>query len=223
MTDTPAPDLNRDRDTAMDEYVIRETLASTAAYRGRAILYGTLGTAAIILASGLAIAAVIWAWNHILNPDMLKAALADMPPAKVEVALKDGATVALKDGGTVRLDNDSLGAFLKSNVQPKDANGKIINREVTVFTTIEHKGTDGQVAGSVMTGWTFQRADSTTPTYQFCYFITPIKDNTSQRYNIASTTDATKSLVDVVDAKTSPIPNFDQALNECVWWKAGVI
>src|SRR3954462_14936354 len=88
--------------------VVNGWLAETRIRATRNIL---LGSAAIVAAAGLGIAATVWAWGQ-HGPSAeeraadLKLALADMPPLKVElppVKLADGAQVALEKGGEVKL------------------------------------------------------------------------------------------------------------------------
>ncbi len=85
----------------------------TAEARMRSLRNVLFGAAALVAAAGIGIAAIVWANNQGLDPEVLQAALAKMPALKVEkvqldpastVSLRDGAQVELKNGGVVGLD-----------------------------------------------------------------------------------------------------------------------
>jgi hypothetical protein len=79
---------------------------------GRNFLFGG---AALVAALGVGFAAIMWANNQRLDPEVLRAALAKMPTLKVEgkvdatgtVEMAKGSTVELAKGGTVTLDKAS--------------------------------------------------------------------------------------------------------------------
>src|SRR4029079_19103961 len=89
---------------------VAESLVSEArssAFKNRAIGVGAAG-----LALALGVAAMLWANNQGTDPEALKAALANLPPLRVEgtvkaegtVTLAEGATVTLADGSVVKLE-----------------------------------------------------------------------------------------------------------------------
>ncbi|MGO4438433.1 hypothetical protein [Rhizobium sp. RAF56] len=179
-----------------------------------------LGSAAVILATGLGIAAVLWATRPGPDPEALgeafKAALGSLPPLPVtgSVALADGAQVALQDGGEVSLADGGEVSLKASSIPtmpqipPVTAQQKsdAIKRQVTVFTSAPFGD------GEVVTGWKFAAGDAKKPGQQYCYFSRDIPGKPSERVDIA------------VDGIRSPVaanlmPNADSAIEKCVWWQ----
>jgi hypothetical protein len=185
-----------------------------------------LGSSAVILATGLGIAAVIWANRAGPDPQALaeafKTALATLPPLPVtgsvavadgaavalkdggEVTLKPGGTVALKDGAEVSLKPGSVPAMPQVPLTPQQKS-ESIRREVTVFTSVPFSD------GDVTTGWEFASGDAKRPSRQFCYFLRPVPGKPDERINL------------VADGVRVPsanlMPNVDAAISKCVWWR----
>jgi hypothetical protein len=82
-----------------DEIDARAALAKSAAYRNHATSAGIL-----VGVTGLTVAACVWAYGQRNpSPEELQAALAKLPPIRVETTLKPGGEVTLKSGGEVSL------------------------------------------------------------------------------------------------------------------------
>ena len=95
-------------DARLTRQLVYESQAATAAYESTRIRNICLGTGAVVLAAGIGLAALVWAWNQGVDPEALKQALADMPPIKwVEATVDPEATVGVKKDATVGIDKDS--------------------------------------------------------------------------------------------------------------------
>jgi hypothetical protein len=85
--------------------------------------------------------------------------------------------------------------------------GDVIQREVTVFSTVKHE------AGGVVTGWVYKDgASDGVPMRQFCYYTAANFDGSSTRIDLA------------LDGKRQPniwqVPQVEGALAKCQWWSA---
>lgn len=205
-------------------------LARASALRQHAIS-GSL----LLGTGGLVAAACVFAWGQRgPSPEELAAALAKLPPIAVKVdgnvglkpdaavALDDSATVRLAPGGTVRLADGGVVKLDASGLpdiakllkqQPaapgKGTDGRVIKREVTVFTSVEMSSNR-----TVVSGWNFTSGDAEKPNKQYCYVSTPEKANSlsSRRVDIAF--DHVP-----IEISRSAVADFDGALAKCAWWQ----
>ena len=156
--------------------------AKSAAFKSRAIGIGAaIGIPGLALSLGAA--AILWAHNQSVDPEMLKAALASMPTLKVEgtvkadgeVKIAEGATVKLQDGSTVKLADGSVVTVkgtIPAQTQPpivlptlKPDENPAIKTTVTVFKSLPHGD------GEVVSGWTFASGNAKSPSGQYCYYM----------------------------------------------------
>jgi hypothetical protein len=212
-------------DANLAQTLIRE--ANAAAFRNRAIgLSAAIGITALGLSIGAA--AMLWANNQRLDPEMLKAALASMPALKVEgtvkadgeVRLAEGATVKLHEGARVKLADGSVvtvKGMLPAPAQPhvvmpplKQEESQAIRTSVTVFKTVPHGG------GEVTSGWVFASGDAKSPMGQYCYYAQKAVDGNSARQNIAK---------DGVISSVAGVTPSEQAarFEKCQWWREGAL
>jgi hypothetical protein len=89
----------------------------------------------------------------------------------------------------------------------KTSKGDVIEREVTVFSSVKHG------AGFVMTGWSYRNGSGGVPFHQFCYYTAANVDGSSTRIEIAS--DGRRLF-----QNWSPVPNLEEAFGRCQWWQA---
>jgi hypothetical protein len=99
----------------------------------------------------------------------------------------------------------------KQTVQsPKEADvassPKIIQREVTMFSTTAHG------SGFVTTGWSFRDGSGGEPFRQYCYYALPNHDHSSTRVDIAS--DGAR----LSNVNASLVPDLEMAVAKCQWW-----
>lgn len=195
--------------------------AKSAAFKSRAIGIGVAG-----LALSLGTAAILWAHNQSVDPEMLKAALASMPALKVEGTVKadgevkvaEGATVKLQEGSTVKLADGSVVTVtgtIPAQTPPqivlptlKPEENQAIKTTVTVFKTVPHDD------GEVFTGWTFASGDAKSPSEQYCYYLQKAGEGTDTRQHIAR---------NGVISFAAPVAPAEQAarFQKCQWWKVG--
>ena len=199
--------------------------AKSAAFKSRAIGIGAaIGIPGLALSLGAA--AVLWAHNQTVDPEMLKAALASMPALKVEgtvkadgeVKIAEGATVKLRDGSTVKLDDGS--AVTVTGTIPAQAQAPIglpplkpdtdptIKTNVTVFKTLRHG--DGQV----ISGWVFPSGNAKSPSKQYCYYAWDTNDGNSNRQELG------KDGVILFAGGVAPAEQAER-FQKCHWWQAG--
>lgn len=203
--------------------LIRES--KSAAFKSRAIGIGAaIGIPGLALSLGAA--AVLWAHNQKIDPEMLKAVLASMPALKVEGTVKadgevkvaEGATVKLHEGATVRLADGSV-VTVKGTVpaQPpavlppvRPEESQAIRTSVTVFKTLPYGG------GEVTSGWVFASGDAKSPLGQYCYYAQKAVDGNSTRQNIAK---------DGVISSVAGVTPAEQAarFEKCQWWREGAL
>jgi hypothetical protein len=210
-------------DANLAQTLIRE--ANAAAFRNRAIgLSAAIGIPALALSIGAA--AMLWANNQRLDPEMLKAALASLPPLKVEgtvkadgeVRLAEGATVKMHEGATVRLADGSVvivKGTLPAQAQPpvvmppqKPDESQAIRTSVTVFKSLSHGD------GEVTSGWVFASGDAKSPLRQYCYYGQSSVDGNATRQTIAH---------DEVIASAAGVTTAEQKarFEKCQWWREG--
>lgn len=210
-------------DANLAESLIRE--AKSAAFKSRAIGIGAaIGIPGLALSLGAA--AMLWAHNQTVDPEMLKAALASMPALKVEGTVKadgelkiaEGATVKLRDGSTVKLADGSavtVTGTIPAQAQPpiglsplKPDTDPAIKTNVTVFKTLPHG--DGQV----VSGWVFPSGNAKSPSTQYCYYAPDTDDGNSNRQDLGK---------DGVILFTAGVAPAEQAarFQKCHWWQAG--
>ena len=141
-------------------------------------------SAILVLSSGIAWAAIIYAENQKLDIEALKRVIKELPELKVAsippLALEQSApleleegVVKLADGGTVSIVPDATISVKGSvtahqPVQPpissqpqKTSDGDAIKTEVTVFNQVSFGG------GSVVTDWRYSNGSSKRPTYRY--------------------------------------------------------
>jgi hypothetical protein len=203
--------------------LIRE--AKSAAFKSRAIGIGAaIGIPGLGLSLGAA--AILWAHNQSVDPEMLKVALASMPTLKVEgtvkadgeVKMAEGGTVKLQDGSTVKLADGSLVTVkgtIPAQTQPpivlptmKPDENPAIKMSVTVFKSLPHGD------GEVTSGWIFASGNAKSPSGQYCYYIQKTDDGTSTRQDIA------KGEVITFSAGVAPAEQAAR-FQKCQWWQAG--
>jgi hypothetical protein len=86
--------------------------------------------------------------------------------------------------------------------------GEVIEREVTVFSSIKHG------AGFVTTGWNYRDGSGGVPFQQYCYYIAPNVEGSNTKIDIASVG------IRLPQINMSLIPNLEGALEKCQWWRA---
>jgi hypothetical protein len=194
--------------------------AKSAAFKSRAIGIGAAG-----LALSLGAAAILWAHNQSVDPEILKAALASMPALKVEgtvkangeVKIAEGATVKLQEGSTVKLADGSVVTVtgtIPAQTQPhvlptlRPEENQAIKTTVTVFKTLPHGD------GEVVSGWKFASGDAKSPTEQYCYYSQKVGQGASTRQEIAG------NRVISVDAPVAPAEQAAR-FQKCQWWQGG--
>jgi hypothetical protein len=112
-------------DVLLTQKLIAESEAARSASRSVSTRNILLGSAAVVCAAGIGLAAMIWSWNQRLDPEALKRALSDMAPIKVEASLDPNAKVKVEDGGKVVLaDGGKVGIDPKAEVAIKSG-GKV--------------------------------------------------------------------------------------------------
>ena len=77
-----AVDMNNPRDLKAVEELIRNASAAAAAQRSMVTRNVLVGTAAVVGAAALGIAAMIWAWGQGVDPEALKEALRELPRSR---------------------------------------------------------------------------------------------------------------------------------------------
>jgi hypothetical protein len=85
--------------------------------------------------------------------------------------------------------------------------GDVINREVTVFSSVKHG------PGSVVTGRNYKDGSSGVPIAQYCYYTAINPDRSSTRVDIASNRDPTPNM------RAALVPELEGALAKCQWWQ----
>lgn len=89
----------------------------------------------------------------------------------------------------------------------KTADGDIIQREVTVFSTVPHG------LGSVVTGWKYANGSGGIPSSQYCYYTAPNADGSSFKVDLAVDQ---KTLSEAVSSR---VPDLNLAIARCQWWQ----
>ena len=119
-----AVDMNNPRDLKAVEELIRNASAAAAAQRSMVTRNVLVGTAAVVGAAALGIAAMIWAWGQGVDPEALKEALRELPPIQVEAKLDPNARVKMDDGKVILRDGAKVGIDGTVNLDP-DATVKL--------------------------------------------------------------------------------------------------
>lgn len=228
-------------DARLTRQLVYESQAATAAYESTRIRNICIGAGTVVLAVGIGLAALVWAWNQGVDPEALKQALADMPPIKVEtsgqvtmkdgiVAMKDGAvigldptaTVALDDGGKVSVDGTVALEPGATVAVSGNIGGTAARPDVS---TQPGKTEDGEAIkrsvtvfstvdiglDQVVTGWRYPNGKASSPSSQYCYYATPNADGTVKQISLG---DNGKAHVE----NRRLLRNFDQAFARCQWW-----
>ena len=191
--------------------------AKSAAFKSRAIGIGAaIGIPGLALSLGAA--AILWAQNHRIDLEMLKAALASMPTLKVEgtvkadgeVKMAEGATVKLQDGSTVKLTDGSV-VTVKIPAQaelpqPKPDEDHAIKTTVTVFKSLPHGD------GEVVSGWKFASGNAKSPSGQYCHYRQNAGVGNMNVQHIA---------YDAVITSAAGVAPAEQAarFQKCRWWQ----
>jgi len=143
-----------------------------------------------------------------------------MKLASTEVVLARGQTVELAEGATVKLDNDSsvrvVGDLKTDLPQPS-------KRQLQLDTTSSSKElpftrytifkSAGYGSGEVVTGWSFDLADPSRPTFQRCYY-----QQTLDKGVAATQTLAINGLSRRPSGLTKLSFDFDGAVANCIWF-----
>jgi len=92
----------------------------------------------------------------------------------------------------------------------KTVAGNVINRQVTVFYNVPHDN------GAVYTGWVYPDGASADqqPASQYCYWISNEFNGTSTRIDIANNR--------VQLPNVGAVPDLEEALTKCTWWRGSV-
>ena len=161
-------------DANLAQSLIRE--ANAAAFRNKAIGLGAaIGMTGLALSLGAA--AILWASNNqSVNPEMLKVALANMPPLKVVVE----GTVNSQWRGDCQKAQFQLRRSHRSSFhnRNRDDPDHAIKTTVTVFKRVLHGD------GEVTSGWIFASGNAKSPSGQYCYYIQKTGDGSSTRQDI---------------------------------------
>lgn len=219
---------NLPEDINLTRALTSESVARAHTLRSQTIRNVLYGSAALALAVGIGIAAIVYANNQKLDMEALKRVMAQIPELKVAnipaltleqpapLKLEEG-TVKIADGGTVSIDPAATVGVkgtvtAQQPVQPQIAgepqktnDGDAIKTEVTVFNEV----TFGQ--GTVVTGWRYANGSSKTPNTQYCYYSQAKPDGTEQKVNVAI-----NRIPETAARKL--MPNLDAALTKCVWF-----
>jgi hypothetical protein len=201
--------------------------AKSAAFKSRAIGIGAaIGIPGLALSLGAA--AILWAQNQRIDPEMLKATLASMPTLKVEgtvkadgeVKIAEGETVKLQDGSTVKIADGSVlivkGTSPAQTQAPavlpptKPDENPAITTSVTVFKNLPH------AAGEVTSGWTFASGNAKSPSGQYCYYVQKTADGNSTRQDVA------KGEIMTNAAGVAPAEQAAR-FQKCQWWHPGAL
>jgi hypothetical protein len=90
----------------------------------------------------------------------------------------------------------------------RTSSGEVIQREVTVFSRVQHD------PGVVVTGWNYKNGSGRVPVGQFCYYTARDQNQSSKRVDLA------------FDGVRQPqigndlVPNIEGALSKCRWWRS---
>jgi hypothetical protein len=228
-----------------DIKVVDGWLAETRMRSLRAVLFGS---AAIVAAAGLGIAACIWAWGQRgPSPEQLAAALSRMPPLTVkgtvgidpksEIALRGGGEVSLKDGGQVVLKSGAEVALAKgSKVAVEGAVGVDPNAKIGVtgalpLPTVNTQPTrtvDGEIITREVTVFSSVKfADGEIVTgWTFPNGSAKVPQH-QYCYYLRPNPDGSDYRVHIaVDREPTGtsralVSDFDAAVGRCDWWKSG--
>lgn len=183
--------------------------ANSAAFKSKAIGLGAaIGIPTLALSLGAA--AILWAHNQKIDPEMLKAALKSMPALKVEGTVRAEGTVKLADGSAV-----TVTGTIPAQAQPpislpplKPEPDPAIKTNVTVFKTLPYS--DGQV----VSGWVFPSGNAKTPSWQYCYYIRDTDEGNSNRQDLGKD--------GVISFAAGVVPAEQAArFQKCHWWQVG--
>ena len=108
---------------------------------------------------------------------------------------------------TVKVDQTPYPALSKETAEKRTESGEVIRHEVTLFSSVNH----GQ--GIITTGWNYKDGRGGKPISQFCYYSTADRGGASRRIDIAN--DGKRLSL----AAAALVPNLDQALSKCRWWR----
>jgi hypothetical protein len=85
---------------------------------------------------------------------------------------------------------------------------EVIQQEVIVFSSVKHSD------GSIVTGWKYPNGSGRIPSSQFCYFSSPNADKSSKRVDIAV------NGTPLGETALMLVPESEEALKKCQWWRA---
>jgi hypothetical protein len=137
-----------------------------------------------------------------------------------EVRLAGGQTVALQDGAIVQLDPNStirvVGDLKVDMPQPSKRQLQLettSKSEELPFTNYTIFKSVAYGSGEVVTGWSFDLADTLRPRNQYCYYRQNVGKGISAKYTLA---------VNSTPIRPSPLAklsfDFDGALPNCIWF-----
>jgi hypothetical protein len=204
-----------------DIRLVRNWTAETRMRSIRSILFGS---AAVVAAAGLGVAAIVWSANQGVDPEALKQALADMPALKVEpvkldpaakVILAEGGKVGIEDGAKIGVEGDvgiEPGSTVKVDggvPQPqarpvKTEDGEIIRQKVVTYHVVAYQGAE------IHTGWEHASGASKAVQHAFCYWTMQNGDGSSRRIDLG-----TNGQPYAVSRRL--VRDFDAAFSKCVW------
>jgi hypothetical protein len=89
----------------------------------------------------------------------------------------------------------------------KTSTGQVIQREVTVFSTLKHG------PGNVVTGWIYKDGGGGLPVSQYCYYSASNIDGATTKVDIAT------NGVRPPQISALLVPDLEGALAKCQWWQ----
>jgi len=195
----------------LDTTFLRPSLPERAAAIGLGAI--GIGLAILLIAWGVSL---LWRYTppeiavRVANPELR---LKQDAPLKVAqdkpFVLAQPAPLKIDPGQlNVTIDRPRAPFIGNQETVAKTADGDVIKREVTVFSTVEH----GQ--GQITTGWNYKDGAGGVPLYQYCYYTASDGRGASMRVDIA--VDGARRF----STAESLVPNLKEALTKCQWWRS---
>lgn len=208
----------------------RSVAAEKRLLKAKADAFKYLCAGALFAIAGASIGGGLWAHSRILNKTVhvdeiaaalakaLRAAKLDLEPTGAievggSVALADKQTISLKEGQTVALAQTAplkvSGSIHVDVGAPEPARASKPTRMVENFSVFKSAPF---ADGIVLTGWTFQNSNQTSPSSQFCYF--------SKSGPSAEADESVDLGRDGVPLPATENASFDEAaaFQRCVWF-----
>jgi hypothetical protein len=163
----------------------------------------------VTLGAGIFLAC-LGAWLF-LKSDTKEIVKVEVPPAQiVKVEVPTSAPAAQPAPPPPAPQPDMSQYVKRSDLPAKTSTGEPIQREVTVFSKVEHP------PGTVLTGWTFKDgAAGSPPIHQYCYYMDGQPTNDNPKTGVVYI--ATNGTV-LESADKSAVPDYPQALTKCQWF-----